>query len=179
MINSACDGSQIETMCCDGEIYACMHDFWVPTECYTKCFADECDIICTAETEHYPTGGCQYRFSPQSVCNDGFISFPYTSSSSCEFLLSMCGNSIVEEIYEQCDDGNTVDGDGCSATCRSETNEPEQTECPVDGGNCTELWENMCCNGKVFFCDMDNKWHAQTCLTGTECDTIHADFGVG
>ena len=100
------------------------------------------------------------------------------SESSSTPLNPVCGDHKKEGI-EQCDDGNTMDGDGCSATCQSETNEPEQTECPVDGGNCTELWENMCCNGKVFFCDMDNKWHAQTCLTGTECDTIHADFGVG
>lgn len=137
MINSACDGSQIETMCCDGEIYACMHDFWVPTECYTKCYADECDIICKAETEHYPTGGCQYRFSSQSVCNDGFISFPHTSSSSCEFLLSMCGNGIVEEIYEQCDDGNTVDGDGCSAVCELEENQSSDSSVPKAGDRCS------------------------------------------
>ncbi|RJQ35734.1 DUF5011 domain-containing protein [Candidatus Parcubacteria bacterium] len=34
-----------------------------------------------------------------------------------------CGNGIVEES-EQCDDGNLVDGDGCSANCTTE-DEPE------------------------------------------------------
>ncbi len=29
----------------------------------------------------------------------------------------VCGNGIVEGL-EQCDDGNTVGGDGCSATCQ-------------------------------------------------------------
>ena len=32
---------------------------------------------------------------------------------------SVCGNGKVEE-GEQCDDGNTASGDGCSATCRAE-----------------------------------------------------------
>ena len=31
----------------------------------------------------------------------------------------MCGDSIVES-KEQCDDGNTESGDGCSATCQLE-----------------------------------------------------------
>jgi cysteine-rich repeat protein len=34
---------------------------------------------------------------------------------------STCGNRIVQ-IGEQCDDGNTVDGDGCSSTCQLEIN---------------------------------------------------------
>ncbi len=37
-----------------------------------------------------------------------------------------CGNGIVEVLSdgttEQCDDGNTVSGDGCSSTCKVETN---------------------------------------------------------
>lgn len=31
----------------------------------------------------------------------------------------LCGNSITE-IGETCDDGNTIDGDGCSSTCQKE-----------------------------------------------------------
>jgi cysteine-rich repeat protein len=34
---------------------------------------------------------------------------------------AICGNSIVETAAgEQCDDGNTADGDGCSSTCQME-----------------------------------------------------------
>lgn len=33
---------------------------------------------------------------------------------------AVCGNHIVE-AGEQCDDGNTVSGDGCSSTCQNET----------------------------------------------------------
>ena len=35
----------------------------------------------------------------------------------------VCGNSAVE-AGEQCDDGNTVDGDGCSSSCRREVKPP-------------------------------------------------------
>ncbi len=31
--------------------------------------------------------------------------------------LSKCGNGLIEG-QEQCDDGNTNDGDGCSAQCK-------------------------------------------------------------
>ncbi len=35
-------------------------------------------------------------------------------------ILSSCGNGILEEPYEECDDGNYESGDGCSATCQDE-----------------------------------------------------------
>lgn len=38
---------------------------------------------------------------------------------------SVCGNGDVE-LGESCDDGNTTDGDGCSATCRREWSSAEQ-----------------------------------------------------
>lgn len=34
--------------------------------------------------------------------------------------MGICGNGVIE-VAEQCDDGNTVNGDGCSATCATET----------------------------------------------------------
>ncbi len=36
---------------------------------------------------------------------------------------AVCGNGTVE-TGEQCDDGNTISGDGCSSTCQSETGGP-------------------------------------------------------
>ena len=32
----------------------------------------------------------------------------------------VCGDGILDEATEQCDDDNTVDGDGCSSTCQIE-----------------------------------------------------------
>jgi fibro-slime domain-containing protein len=39
------------------------------------------------------------------------------TSSTCR---SACGDGVVASPSEQCDDGNTVDGDGCSHDCRHE-----------------------------------------------------------
>jgi len=45
----------------------------------------------------------------------------------------LCGNGILEpENGEQCDDGNTIGGDGCSATCQTEVVVP-----PPGGGGVT------------------------------------------
>jgi cysteine-rich repeat protein len=45
-----------------------------------------------------------------------------------------CGDGVVDP-GEQCDDGNTAGGDGCSAGCRSECVAPEGCD---DGDGCTE-----------------------------------------
>ena len=41
-----------------------------------------------------------------------------------------CGDN-VEQLGETCDDGNTVSGDGCAATCQAEAEPP-----PEEGGCC-------------------------------------------
>jgi len=63
-----------------------------------------------------------------------------------------CGNNVVD-MGEQCDDGNTVSGDGCSNTCQDEGANPcgngisdpgecgPEGICPMDCG--------LCGNGKV------------------------------
>jgi len=43
----------------------------------------------------------------------------FTSSRTWIVAVTNCGDGVVDP-GEQCDDGNTVDGDGCSATCQSE-----------------------------------------------------------
>lgn len=52
---------------------------------------------------------------------------------------SPCGNTFLN-ANEECDDGNTRNGDGCSSTCQLETEDPQvcsaNTEC--SSGSCTE-----------------------------------------
>jgi cysteine-rich repeat protein len=45
----------------------------------------------------------------------------------------VCGNGIIQWT-EQCDDGNTTSGDGCSATCQTETNR----QCTGQPSVCTQ-----------------------------------------
>ena len=44
------------------------------------------------------------------------------SASSTEAALGTCGNGVVDK-FEQCDDGNLVNGDGCSTLCQKEGDE--------------------------------------------------------
>jgi cysteine-rich repeat protein len=44
---------------------------------------------------------------------DGVLTFPVTQA--------VCGDSTIDtHLGEECDDGNTTSGDGCSAECRNE-----------------------------------------------------------
>ena len=61
---------------------------------------DGCSVTCVIEPFH----SC--------------INFTYGSDECCA-LPSLCGNGVVNAC-EECDDGNTDDNDGCSATCKSE-----------------------------------------------------------
>ncbi|MDX2170184.1 MAG: hypothetical protein SF182_24140 [Deltaproteobacteria bacterium] len=47
-------------------------------------------------------------------------------NSSCGTLVPVCGNDVLDAPAEQCDDGNALDGDCCSATCQLEV-----TPCPA------------------------------------------------
>jgi len=51
---------------------------------------------------------------------DGVLAH-YTCTENCELqLLPFCGDGVLQPD-EQCDDGNIIDGDGCSAQCKTET----------------------------------------------------------
>jgi len=56
--------------------------------------------------------------------------FPYITPDICSNgqCAPVCGNAHIES-GEHCDDGNTANGDGCSATCQI-----EQIQTPVNGG---------------------------------------------
>ena len=54
-----------------------------------------------------------------STGNIGTIGNVGTTSGNIQ-TITVCGNGTVD-ASEECDDGNTVDGDGCSSTCTTET----------------------------------------------------------
>ena len=45
-------------------------------------------------------------------CSAGCVRGPY------------CGDGLLVEAYEECDDGNNTSGDGCTAACREEITVP-------------------------------------------------------
>jgi len=96
-----------------------------------------------------------------------WIDDAYLSGKSGNANGPICGNSVIES-GEQCDDGNTVSGDGCSATCQLEPtfNKADLNEDgSVDFQDLIELFQNwgsnpanpradIVKNGKVDFQDL-------------------------
>jgi cysteine-rich repeat protein len=77
-----------------------------------------------------------------------------------------CGNGILDP-GEDCDDGNTVDGDCCSSTCHLEAS---GSACASDGNPCT----NDVCNGAGACTHVAN---AASCDDGNPC--THGDVCSG
>jgi len=75
--------------------------------CANNITADDC-----ADHIGKPSEDCNGGSILDSLIFDGST----CSNASC---LSTCGNNVVE-VFEECDDGNTNNGDGCSADCRVE-----------------------------------------------------------
>jgi cysteine-rich repeat protein len=90
---------------------------------------------------------------------------------------SACGNGIVE-FDEQCDDGNGVDGDCCSALCRRV---PAGTPCGDDGRPCTS---DVCdaagaCTHPAGNLGTECRAPEDACDAGDVCDGEAADCPSG
>ncbi len=83
--------------------------------------------------------------------SDSLGTFLDNVSLTCGSTEPVCGNGVLEQ-GEQCDDGNNVSGDGCSATCQIETPPPvceqqnvttlivSDNQTMVDGHNAVPTW---------------------------------------
>jgi cysteine-rich repeat protein len=85
---------------------------------------------------------------------------------------TLCGNGTVD-AGEQCDDGNSVNGDGCSASCRVEpcytcTGEPSVCAPVPDGTSCDD---GIFCNGSDTCSLGQCAVHVGDPCPGTQCNT--------
>ena len=80
----------------------------------------------------------------------------------------LCGNSTIDNSQgENCDDGNTVSGDGCNSICQTEAN----WNCPTPGQKCENLAK--CGNGILTsdeVCDDGNTVSGDGC--SADCKTV-------
>lgn len=100
---------------------------------------------------------------------------------SCSWSPAVCGNGTLEG-GEQCDDGNTLNGDGCSASCTTEPRCTDGirngTETDVDcGGSCA-----ACAAGRSCSQNSDcstGSCSGNTCVTPSSCSAATAtDLGA-
>ena len=133
-----------------------------------------------------PSPGCSliadFPDPEGEVCGDGTCS-PGESPATCPEDCSpeTCGNGILEG-GEECDDGNTEDGDGCSATCHLEPETCGNGTCDADETEATcpeDCPPELCGNNAIDpgeECDESNL-DGQSCVdlgfaSGTlDCDT--------
>jgi fibro-slime domain-containing protein len=87
---------------------------------------DGCSSNCTLESKPAGVPEGWVCTSPAATGGDGGAA---TCKGPTTCTTSMCGNKI-KEGSEQCDDGNSATGDGCTPFCRLEPN------CPAAGGEC-------------------------------------------
>ncbi len=127
------------------------------------------------------------------------IGAPVTTSDG------VCGNGTLE-TYEECDDGATVAGDGCSSSCLDEGADACTYACSDSGSTCTsdsdcfETCENLICSisGSACLIDTDCAYDAggmcgiveasccgdgtrdySTSAGGEDCDDGDSDSGDG
>lgn len=118
---------------------------------------------------------------------------------------ALCGDGITSDGSEQCDDGNTVDGDCCSSTCQfepigttcremigvcdvaetctgssaicpSDTYAATATVCRASAGFC-DLTET--CTGLSPMCPADSKSVAACRISAGSCDVAETCDGIG
>lgn len=99
--------------------------FW-----HSKLGLDSCSTI--GETQNYQ--------DVELICTENGWEAQNTHNNVPPEANDVCGNGYWAND-EECDDGNTADGDGCSSLCRLE----DGFECPVPGSPCVESCSNDKC----------------------------------
>jgi cysteine-rich repeat protein len=102
-----------------------------------------------------------FSFDPGSVTPPNFTVTDPLTKGQYKFVLvekvkfSQCGNGQVD-AGEQCDDGNNLNGDGCSSSCQLECgngvregNEQCDDGNTVSGDGCSSTCKSECGDGKV------------------------------
>ena len=88
-----------------------------------------------------------YSYNNQTGC-EGEANIGLNSILQLDEPTPTCGDGVIDE-NEQCDDGNTADGDGCSSTCEQEdpcANTVCEPGWTCDNGNCMPPQDGTACD---------------------------------
>lgn len=167
---SSCQGEYCgDGMCNNGEnTWSCMSD--CPSVCgnWMTEGSETCDDGNTNDGDGC-TSSCQSEYCGDGICNNG-----ETASGCVNDCPATCGNWTTEGS-EACDDGNTNDGDGCSAACATEScgDGTQQANEECDDGNvndndgCSALCKRERCGDAII-------QNGETCdegdLNAASCD---------
>jgi len=112
-------------------------------------------------------GRCQDGVCAAPACGDGKVepgeecdSPDDIASGACvECKTAICGDGVVYTGHEQCDDGNQLSGDGCSATCNAEPVALAlggHTSCALSSTGLVKCW-GLNGTGELGLGDSDNR----------------------
>jgi cysteine-rich repeat protein len=119
---------------CDGSADACPSDAFQPPTVACRPATGQCDQAesCTGSAAACPADDA---LPDGTSCNDGAscTTPDVCVAGACQGNAQICGDGTTQAACgEQCDDGNTTDGDGCSSSCQLE-NTPGCAAAPVGG----------------------------------------------
>jgi len=97
------------TKYCSGQIPAAL-----PGACATASDVGACLV------DHVDCRVCQETNTASGLDRDCDLLDDGLNNNSCGDTVPQCGNDLLDLPSEQCDDGNRIDGDCCSATCQLE-----------------------------------------------------------
>lgn len=169
----------------------------IPDMCRTDCTLPICGDQVTDSGEQCDTGDDRSDFLPDycrlscdlprcgddvqdtgEECDDGIHNHDEIGDRCrTDCTQPFCGDSVADEQHgETCDDGNNVDGDGCSALCILETicgNGVVQGVEECDDGNTTDG------DGCSSICQIEPECGNGSIETGEECDDGNTVSGDG
>lgn len=161
--NGTCDAGENSTSCpvdCNNSSEICSNMIDDDGDGLIDCSDGDCvnDPMCTSQ------------------CGNGYCD-PGESSSNCPQDCStgpVCGNGILE-FGEECDDGNTLAGDGCSPTCQAEQQCSPSVSVlgPSGGWGCGWYQQDALCFTP--FSQLQYCFYNQWGLVGGSCLTFNAD----
>lgn len=113
----------------------------VLTGCLTCQTLTTCKVCDTVNNYGLVSDGTCKQCPFTCLC-DGYVLPKYTNTTDGQqYCSTVCGDSLKRN-FEQCDDGNIVDGDGCSSTCQIESawscnSDPAYTCCTLESSKLT------------------------------------------
>ena len=134
-----------------------------------KCIIGKCGAVCDSNDDcqceqDYCNGTTLYDYPENSTCGtSGSESCLCTTctanivynSTECGYQEPKCGDGIINQIWEECDDRNNVNGDGCDENCKWEITCDDNSDCGEDGWinddycvcttNVWDFWESFEC----------------------------------
>ncbi len=163
----ACDDQCTQSIGCDGG-YSCYQDHCRNDACLSEvdCICPSCGDGVLDPSEECDDGNnvngdgcsadCMKPDSCNENCNDGIgcdggysCYQDHCRNDAClsevDCICPSCGDGVLDPS-EECDDGNNVNGDGCSSSCMTEKEEEEEKD-DCDGSIGNYVWNDVNSDG--------------------------------